>query len=31
LGKGETPDFLALWPAGLLAEKARHDAWTPGN
>jgi hypothetical protein len=31
VGEGETPEFLAVWPRGLLAEKARQDAWTPGN
>ena len=30
-GEGETPAFLAAWPRGLLAEKARQEAWTPGN
>lgn len=30
-GEGETPAFLAVWPPGLLAEKARQDARTPGK
>jgi hypothetical protein len=30
VGEGETPAFLAVWPRGLLAEKARQEAWTPG-
>lgn len=25
-GPGETPEFLALWPRGLLEEKARQDS-----
>jgi hypothetical protein len=30
-GEDETPAFLAAWPRGLLAEKARQEARTPGN
>jgi hypothetical protein len=31
LGEGEAPAFLAMWPRGLLAEKATQDGWTPGG